>query len=245
MDNINEVWKDIDGYDGMYKVSNLGNVYSKYVNRNLKHGKTKDGYPYVMLRNNGKQKCNLIHRLVAQAFIPNPDNLPCVNHKDENTENYSIDNLEWCTVAYNNTYNNAYKKRALKLAKEVYAYNNKGELVYHYCSTREAARELDYSAGDIWGCCTGRLYTYKNLVWSNKELTKDEVIEKFNYSCTMNQKNNSRSTAVNKFDMNHKFICQYPSVNEGGRQMGISPSLISGVCRGEHKYTHGFIFEYA
>lgn len=55
MDNVNEVWKDIDGYDGMYKISNLGNVYSKYVNRNLKHGKTQDGYPYVMLRDNGKQ----------------------------------------------------------------------------------------------------------------------------------------------------------------------------------------------
>lgn len=244
MDNVNEVWKDIDGYNGMYKISNLGNVYSKYVNRNLKHGKTRDGYPYVMLRDNGKQKCNLIHRLIAQAFIPNPDNLPCINHKDEDTGNYNINNLEWCTIAYNNTYNDVHKKRALKLSKEVYAYNDNGELVYNYCSTREAARQLKYSAGDIWNCCVGSLLTYQNLVWSFEELTIEEVKERFIQS-RKDKKNNSLSKPVNKFDMNHKFICLYPSAHEAGRQMNISPSLIAGVCRGEHKYTHGFIFEYA
>ena len=246
MNNIDEVWKDIDGYDGMYKISNLGNVYSKYINRNLKHGKTRDGYPYVMLHDNGKQKCNLIHRLVAQAFVPNPNNLPCVNHKDENTENYSVDNLEWCTVAYNNTYNDVHKKRTLKISQEVFGYNEHGKIIHHYCSAREAARQLGYQNTNISACCNGNLLTYKDIVWSYSKLTKEEIIKRFTKSKThrVGNKNNALSKPVNMFNINHKFIRQYPSAQEAGRDLHISSSLITGVCRGEHKSTHGFIFEY-
>lgn len=247
MDNVDEVWKDIDGYDGMYKISNLGNVYSKYVHRNLKPAKTQDGYLYVMLRDNGKQKINMIHRLIATYFIPNPDNLPVVNHKDENTLNNSIDNLEWCTYSYNNTYNNAHIKRALKNSQEVFGYNEQGEIIHHYYSAREAARQLGYNNTNISACCNNHLLTYKNIVWSYNELTKEEVAKRFIKSKTyrMDNKNNVLSKPVNMFDMNHNFIRQYPSAQEGGRDLDISSSLISGVCRGEHKYTHGYIFEYA
>lgn len=243
-----EIWKDIEGYNGMYRISNLGNVYSKYINRNLKPGKTQDGYLYVMLRKNKKQKIHLIHRLIATYFIPNPDNLPIINHKDENKTNNSIDNLEWCTYTYNNTYNDVHKNRALQISERVFAYNQNGDMVYDYYSAREAARQLGYNNGNISLCCSGNIYTYKNLVWSYSPLTKEEVIERFQKSrnTRYNYKNNTAlSKPVNMFDMSHNFIRQYPSTQEGGRDLHISPSLIAGVCRGEHQYTHGYIFEYA
>lgn len=242
-----EVWKDIEGYDSMYRISNLGNVYSKHINRNLKPGKTQDGYLYVMLQYNGKQKINLIHRLIATYFIPNPNNLPLINHKDEDKTNNSIDNLEWCTYAYNSTYNNVHIKRALELGQRVLAYNKDGEVMYDYCSAREAARQLGYQHTNISACCNGNIITYKNLVWSHTELTKEEIIQRFDRSITSrkNKKNNSLSKPVNMFDINHNFIRQYPSTQEGGRDLHISASLIGGVCRGEHKHTHGYIFEYA
>lgn len=106
-----EEWKPVVGYEGLYEVSSLGRVRSldRFYYR-LHKGKvlspTKDRYGYltVTLNCNGKSKTIKIHRLVAQAFIENPDNLPQVNHKDENPSNNNVDNLEWCTAKYNNNY---------------------------------------------------------------------------------------------------------------------------------------------
>ena len=104
-----ERWKNIFGYDGAYQVSDLGRVRSKKYGdwMVLKNRKTNCGYLRVMLCKDGNQKNYLVHRLVAQAFIEN-DNIfnNEVNHKDENKENNRVDNLEWCTSQYNNTYNN-------------------------------------------------------------------------------------------------------------------------------------------
>ena len=112
---MQEIWKDIVGYEGFYQISNFGNVKSlsrkcgtkskKYTcqERILKKRET-CGYYSVMLYKDGKTKQLKCSRLVAQAFIPNPNNLPCVNHKDENKHNDIVSNLEWCTVKYNSNY---------------------------------------------------------------------------------------------------------------------------------------------
>ena len=117
-----EIWKDIENFEGLYQISNLGRV--KSVNRIVhvedpkKHREydkhfpecikatTLDtkGYVMVTLKKDGKTSRYRIHRLVAKAFIPNTDNLPQINHKDENKENNCVDNLEWCTNIYNNHY---------------------------------------------------------------------------------------------------------------------------------------------
>lgn len=99
-----EEWKDIVGYEGIYQISNLGNVKSINKNSIMKPSKLPKGYLQIGLTKNGKRKYTSIHRLVAKTFIPNPNNLPCVNHKDCNTSNNNISNLEWVTHKENNDY---------------------------------------------------------------------------------------------------------------------------------------------
>lgn len=113
-----EIYKDIEGYENLYQVSNLGNVKSLKRNQLLRPSNN-DGYLCVVLSKYNKQKTYKIHRLVAQAFIPNPDNLPQVNHKDENPSNNSVDNLEYCDCKYNNNYGTAIQRRSKKTSKPI------------------------------------------------------------------------------------------------------------------------------
>ena len=103
---MEEIWKDISGFNGKYKISNFGRVKSFHNNKELmlKPSVSHYGYPRVTLYYNGISKYYEIHRLVALYFIPNINNLPCVNHKDENKLNNHADNLEWCSILYNVNY---------------------------------------------------------------------------------------------------------------------------------------------
>lgn len=110
-----EIWKDIKGYEGRYQISNEGRVKSLIGSKEkiLKPGLNFHGYEKVTLSKGNKVKAHLVHRLVAQAFIPNPNDYPCINHKDEMKFDNSVDNLEWCTYDYNNNYGS----RKLKIAE--------------------------------------------------------------------------------------------------------------------------------
>src|SRR5574344_1100472 len=103
---MKEIWKNVSGYEGIYQISNFGRVRSfKFSNvRILKNIVQSAGYLTVDLRKNGARKSFKIHRLVALAFIENPNNLPSINHKDECKTNNSVNNLEWCTDKYNSNY---------------------------------------------------------------------------------------------------------------------------------------------
>jgi hypothetical protein len=113
---MEEIWKDIAGYEGRYQVSNHGRIkslerrcraksYTRRVPEKI-YAQTVDtyGYPIVMLHLDGKRKTRTVHRLVAETFIPNPQNFKQVNHKDENKRNNHVDNLEWCDTQYNSAY---------------------------------------------------------------------------------------------------------------------------------------------
>ena len=102
-----EEWRAVPGYEGLYEVSNIGNVRNVRRNTLLRLTKTNNGYIRVGLCKNGIKTGFQVHRLVAQAFIPNPNNLPQVNHLDENKTNNNVDNLEWCTAKYNLSYGTA------------------------------------------------------------------------------------------------------------------------------------------
>ena len=110
-----EIWKDIKGYEGLYQISNLGNVKSLKNKIYLKPSIHKKGYLHCGLSKKGKRKQCFIHRLVAETFIDNPYKLPCVNHKDCNPKNNKIENLEWCTYKDNNNYKNHELKRKISL----------------------------------------------------------------------------------------------------------------------------------
>ena len=119
-----QVWKDIPGYEGVYQVSNTGKVRSLNYRgtgktKILKQSTSKHGYKKVVLYKNKKGKTYLVHRLIAQTFIPNPNNWPQVNHKDENKTNNVAWNLEWCTSKYNNNYGTC-RERMIEKQKDKY-----------------------------------------------------------------------------------------------------------------------------
>lgn len=190
MKELNEVWKDIEGYEGLYQVSNLGRVKSLKKNIIRKQTLGKDGYLRVILKHNGKSKNFSVHRLVAKAFLKNVFNYPEVNHKDENKTNNNVSNLEWCTRKYNQNYNglpmriaskidyknrkpidfsqpifkiNA-KKRQEKFSKKVNQYNMNGELIKTWNSTKECGRN-GFNQSCVWHCCKGIYKQYKGYIW--------------------------------------------------------------------------------
>ena len=116
-----ETWKNIKGYEGLYQISNKGRVKSLYNKNNKKEKILKPGerneYLCVSLYKNNKKNVYSIHRLVAQAFLPNPDNLPVVNHKDENKLNNNVENLEWCNYGYNINYGTRNERANIKRKK--------------------------------------------------------------------------------------------------------------------------------
>ena len=113
-----EIFKEIPFYED-YLISNIGRVYSKKSDKFVKCWINNRGYLSITLCKNGKRKNYLIHRLIAQAFIPNPKNLPMINHKDENPLNNNIENLEWCTSKYNCNYGTGLQRRRIANSKRV------------------------------------------------------------------------------------------------------------------------------
>lgn len=125
-------WKLIEGFDGIYSVSNYGEVRNNKTGRLMKQRKTEKGYLRVGLTNNEKPKCMRVHRLVAQAFIPNPDDKPEVNHIDFNKENNCVNNLEWVTGKENAKHSLGNRKKSNKI--ECKNISNTGEKYISYYS---------------------------------------------------------------------------------------------------------------
>ena len=142
---------DIKGYEGLYAITSCGKVWSHKKNKFLKPEKTKNGYLRVDLYKGGEYRHFLIHRLVAEAYIPNENNLPTVNHKSEDkTQNYT-NNLEWATYSENINYGERNKKVAKALAKPVCCV----ELDRIFESVHNAAKTLGLNQANITRCCLG------------------------------------------------------------------------------------------
>lgn len=184
----NEIWKDVPGYSGLYQVSNLGRVKSierydakkhRVKERILKQANRGNGYKVVVLFSNG-HKMYAVHRLVALAFIPNPDGLPQINHKNEIKTDNRAENLEWCTPKQNANVGTVRerisesrkkslrcKEDAEKRKRPILQYDLMGNIIRRYDSISEAkkANGIPVNNGSINACLKGKLKTAYNYVW--------------------------------------------------------------------------------
>lgn len=177
---MTEEWRPLKEFDGSYEVSSFGRVRS--LDRMIADGRpgvalkrllrgrimattpNNHGYLCVYICKDGKKYCKRVHRLVAEAFIPNPENLPQINHKDENKKNNKVDNLEWCTAEYNMNYGTLPKKLSKRKSKRCMAiYPDGAAIVFN--SVKEAAEAFHTSFGNICAACRGERKYSHGLRW--------------------------------------------------------------------------------
>lgn len=233
-------WKPIEKYDGLYLISDTGLVFSVRTNKILKTQHSY-GYERVELNVNGKAQKELVHRLVAEAFIPNPDNLPCVNHKDETPWNNYVDNLEWCTYEYNSNYGTCIERRINHTeykhgaerpgARKVYQFDMQGNLVAEYPSVADAANETGFDRKSISKACLGGLKKYRDFVWSYDGT--------FQYDPHKHYEN--RNGRVYRYDLQGNLIKTYDSPDEM-RADGLNPNHVNRVCKGVRKSYMNCVF---
>lgn len=173
-----EKWLPIKGYEGRYEVSDRGRVRSLdrvEIQKNgvarLRKGKilylkkNNKGYRSVGLSKDYNHTFHLVHRLVAIAFIPNPLNLECINHKDCNPLNNTVDNIEWCTYQYNSTYKDRIEKSVAKRCKRVEQYTLLGEYVTTHRSANYAAVTIGVAPSGVYQALSGVYKTYGGYIW--------------------------------------------------------------------------------
>ena len=191
-----EEWRDIEGYEGLYQVSNTGRVksldriaimsrYGKEIERRIKGRLLKawiaQDYFHVTLCKRGKIKAPFVHKLVAAAFIDNPNKYKTVNHKDENKKNNRADNLEWCTTLYNRNYGTGEQRRLLafmassathnKKHRSVISVNKKDGQTKRYNSISDATKD-GFTVSCVVNCCKGKLKSHKGHIWRYENVSE-------------------------------------------------------------------------
>lgn len=165
---MNEVWRDIPSYEGYYQASNLGGIRNTKTGKLLTLVKDSQGYLRVVLYKNGKKNYR-VHQLIAMTFIPNPNELPMVHHKNEDKSCNIVDldnlygettNLEWCTHQYNISFSKA---------KKINQYDLEGNFIKMWDSTMDIERELNIHHAHISKCCKGKYKTSGGYHWQYKD----------------------------------------------------------------------------
>lgn len=246
-----EVWKDVNGYGGFYEVSNIGRVRSKqrvtdiqpycHIVRKPRILKAQfnGNYYRVVMSVEGKFRQVLIHRLVAEVFIPNPDNLPQVNHKDENMLNNNVWNLEWCTIQYNQSYGTKPARQSLfmtrTVGRPVTQFSLDGKPIASYISVKEAQNKTGIGTTSIIAVCRGiNQRTAGGYLWRYTEDGFPSVLRKGNMR------------RVSQFSLNGEYITSFESIREATRAMGRkSFNNITKHLKGRIKTAYGFIWKYA
>ena len=254
-----EVWKIIPRLNSNYAVSNYGRVKSlsrskhqEYRNRTtttktriLMLAKTRYGYLSCRPMVDGKLGNELVHRLVAEAFIPNPGNFPIINHKDEDKMNNVVSNLEWCTAKYNSNYGTCQKRRSTTLRKNIRhklpiikQYDLNGNLVGTFVGRKEIVDAgFDYRA--VRNCCCHHYYSACGYVWREN----DDA-----FTAPHHRDNTGVSRRVNCYDLNMNFIKSYDSTREAGRDVSGKTTGVNSIlacCVGRYKSAYGYKWRYA
>lgn len=244
MSDEEEIWKTYPDYD-FIEVSNLGRVRTKdrvvtykngkkhfYKGKVLKQYRDRYGYMYVQFYENSKRVTLKVHRMIAITFIPNPNNLPQVNHIDCNRSNNIVSNLEWC----NNQYNTAYREKCGKASsRPVFAINVETGEVLHFKSRGEAERKLNIPHQAILAIIKGQKKTFHGWWFTEdeNEIT-EERIRKI--------KSGMRLRPVTAVDLRTMKVLRFENRKEAAHQLGISQSNIGNAIRGKCKTVKGFLF---
>ena len=158
-----EIWKPIKNYENLYEISNFGVIRKVKTKRPLKVFYRTNGYYTTSLCKDYKVTMVYLHRLIAETFIPNPDNLPCVNHIDGNKTNNDLNNLEWCSLLDN--IRHAYKNSLMENNRKVAQYDINGNYIKTYNSTNEASKETNISQSSISMCALGKYKQTKGYIF--------------------------------------------------------------------------------
>ena len=153
---MQEIWKDIPEFEGLYQVSNLGRIKNLKRNNFILSPYSTKGYQSVKLSKNGKATTKLVHRLVAQLFVPNPNNYNEVNHKDENKANNVYENLEWCTRDYNMSYGTARVRQGISCGNPIEQLTVDNIAIARYCSAEVACKLTGIDSSSIIKCCINK-----------------------------------------------------------------------------------------
>lgn len=170
---MTEKWKEVEGYNGAYFVSSSGRIISvmRGTPKELKGSINGQGYRQVALKKGGLQVMCAVHRLVAEAFIPNPYGKPCVNHRDFNRLNNKVENLEWVTYGENtnHSYDRIVSANRAKSCKPVIKYDRQGNYICRYESIAEAARHIGVGYVQIWRSINGYAHSAGGYLWRYAE----------------------------------------------------------------------------
>lgn len=239
-----EEWREIPEGDGMYFISNLGRIKSVDTIRKFglkkRHHKAKilkqfpnwQGYLSCFISNKNGDKINIrLHKYVANLFVPNPNNHPCVNHKDENKKNNDYRNLEHCTYSYNITYGSRNGEKDIPVLQ----YTLEGDFVNEFKSAKQASRTLNISEHSITNCTNGWSKSAGGYIWKKKSEGKSTKIPSYNTSA---------KKKVDCFNLDGRYITSYESIAEASRKTGLCVTCISQNCRGLKKNVQNYIFKY-
>ena len=245
-----EVWKDIDGYEDSYQVSNLGRVKTKkdkilykipceyYKNKKiiiLREYKNKNGYIQIRLRKNGRFYNHSVHRIVAATFIPNPRNLPDINHRDENKSNNCANNLEWCNATYNNNYGTCKARSSATLRQKAYNgtpvlfFDNKGELLSEFPSISEASRYYPISRSMLKKNKDGAVKG--DIIFFHKDSFNEDKLKKIAQKVF--------ESKVIQLTKDGSFVKCYDSIHDASKATGVKYSQILWCCLHKPKFKTG------
>ena len=230
------IWKDIKGYEGLYEVSNTGYIKSLQFKKPFikKFNKNHQGYLSVSLYKDNENKLVKVHRVVAEAFISNPENKPQVNHKDGNKANNCVENLEWVTASENIKHSYANGLQSVDLRKvKVSKYTLEGTFVKTYDSIAEASADTGVSMGNITTCCQGKLRYTRDCTWRYGSDRKDIEPVKL------------KTISVRQYDLDGNFIKEYKSAYDAGKSLNLDRSSITKCCKGKVNKVGEYIFKYS
>jgi len=249
---IKEIWKDIKGFEGIYKISNKGRVFSIKNNYNRKLTPDSKGYLRINLCKKGSGYTKKVHRLVAEAFIPNIENKPQVNHKDRDVTNNYVTNLEWCTNTENMQHrintgfftDEAIEK--LRLANTGSNSNNgisvvqidakTNKVIKTFINASQAAKTLGLNRSYITKVCKGHQSTTGGYKWEYLDSSMNEN--------KITNKNTCKREILQLDPITDEVIFEYSSIADASRYLNIDDANISAVCKGEKKLAGSCKFMY-